>query len=122
MATLFPHDPAAETGPVPSGFNSGAFLFAPVFFLWYRRAGLALLGFALNAAPLFLLGGPCGVLLAPPLSLALGVYAGFHANEVAWETQRFATYDELRSSMFRWNLAGAVAVVLFVIWVVMKSP
>jgi hypothetical protein len=118
MAMLFQNDPAAESGPVPSGFNTGAFLFAPLFLLWYRRFGAALLLIAINVVSSFMLRGACVTLLLP-LSAFAGVYVGIHANEIAWETQRFQSYAELQRSMFGWKIVGLASLALLTIRVVM---
>ena len=111
---LFQTDHAAEAGPVPSGFNWGAFLFTPLFLLWYGRIGTAL--FLVGASLISSLDrGGCLILLTMLVSLVVAVYFGFNANEVAWSTQRFETYTELRKSMLGWNIAGVVLVALFVI-------
>jgi hypothetical protein len=118
IRVLFPGDPVAEVDPVPSGFNWGAFLFAPLFLLWYQRAGTALLLFGVGAIAPHVLGDACAFTLMLPVSISVGMHFGRHANEVAWETERFDTYAELQSSMRRWNIAGLVALGLLGIRVV----
>jgi len=112
---LFPTDPAAETGPVPRGFNWGAFLLTPLFLLWYGRIGMALALFAVSLISSLMYRGACLIVLALPVALVAGLYFGIHANEVAWETQRFENYTALKKSMLRWNIAGVLLVVLLVI-------
>jgi hypothetical protein len=118
MTTLFPTDPAAEVGPVPSGFNWGAFLFAPLFLLWYGRFGTALIVIGLNLVLSLPLRSPCALLIAFPVALSISFHTGRRANEVAWETDRFDTYAAMQRSMLRWNIAGVLAVGLLVIYAV----
>lgn len=113
-----PTEPQAELGPVPSGFNWGAFLFTPVFLVCYGRAGT---GCLLYIAPVIamLLFGLASYLLVVPVSILVGLYFGLNANEVAWATERFVTYAELKRSMLRWNIAAALAIGLVVIVIMM---
>ena len=111
---------ASETGPVPTGFNWGAFLFTGIFLLCNRRIGTALLlmlGFGLLNA---LLGGGDGAGVAIGLiSLVVSLYYGFAAKQIAWETGRYKSYAELQKSMRHWNIGAlsvmGVAVVLIVL-------
>jgi hypothetical protein len=105
--SIFGEEVAGE-GPAPTGFNWGAFLFSGVFLLGYGRVVpfvmLLLSGFLLPR-----LGGP-GVFIATVLNLGISIYCGVNGNEIAWETGRFATHQELQRSMHRWNIAALVVV------------
>src|SRR5207247_1210801 len=97
-----------ERGPVPSGFNWGAFLFTGIFLLFNRRVGTALL-LMVGGAVVGGVMGDAGQFLVGIISLVVSLYFGFTAKEIAWATGRYATYAELDRSMRRWNI-GALAV------------
>jgi hypothetical protein len=111
---------SATTGPVPSGFNWGAFLFTGIFLFFNRRVGTALLlivgGAILSAAM-----GDAGQLLLGVISMVVSLYFGFAAKQIAWETGRYATYKELEKSMRRWNIGALVATGALVVLVVLVS-
>lgn len=117
----FPTDGAAEGGPVPSGFNWGAFLLTPLFLLFYGRVGMALFLVGVGLISSLMFGGACLIIIALPVALIVGLYFGIRANEVAWATQRFETHAALKRSMFRWNIAGALAVALLATLVVSNN-
>lgn len=118
--TLFPADPNAEVGPVPRGFNWGAFLFTPLFLLWYGRIGPAILLFGVSLISSLMYRGACLILIGVPVALVAGLVVAIKANQIAWETQRFQNYAELQKSMLGWNIAGVIAVALFVAGALMK--
>jgi hypothetical protein len=64
--------------------------------------------------------GPPRVARVLPVAVVAALYFGLNANEVAWATERFQTYAELRRSMFRWNVAAALAICLAII-VILKD-
>lgn len=114
--SIFHSEVTPEMGPVPSGFNWGAFLFPAIFLIFNRRVGTVLSlmfgGGILGAA----LGDAGGFVLAL-VSLGLSLYCGFSAKEIAWDTGRYTTYAALEKSMRRWNVAagtfGVIVVALF---------
>jgi hypothetical protein len=114
-----PTEPEAELGPVPSGFNLGAFLFTPLFLICYGRAGTGCLLYIIPVISLILFGLNSLFVLVLPVAILAALYFGLNANEVAWATERFKTYAELRKSMLGWNIAGALAICLVVIAKVM---
>jgi hypothetical protein len=95
-----------ELGPVPSGFNWGAFLFSGLFLLSNHRAGT----FFLLILGSFLCGlmGEAGGIIAMLVGLIVALYCGFGAKQIAWETGRYTTYMDLERSMRRWNIAALV--------------
>jgi hypothetical protein len=55
------------------------------------------------------LGGP-GVFFATILNLGISIYSGANGNQIAWETRRFTTYEQLQRSMRRWNIVALIGV------------
>jgi hypothetical protein len=106
-------DAMQELGPVPNGFNWGAFLFTGIFLLFNRRVGTALLLFFGGAFLGAVLGDASGLVLGAA-SLLISLYFGFAAKQIAWETRRYASYAQLDKSMRRWNVAAVVFGVLLV--------
>jgi hypothetical protein len=99
-----------ELGPVPTGFNWGAFVFSGVFLLAYQRVGTFFLLVLIHILLRFL--GTVGVLVSLFFGLVTSIYFGVEAKQIAWDTDRFKTYAELERSMRRWNIAALVFVVL----------
>lgn len=81
------------------GFNGGAFLLSWVWALNHRYY-LGLLA------------------LIPCLGLAMQIYLGIKGNEIAWESGRFSTVDDMRacqSIWLKWGLGILVAYIILVI-------
>lgn len=99
-------------GPAPTGFNLGAFVLPGLFLLVYGRIG----AFILLVASGILLGllGAGGVLLGLIVTLGVAIYCGSNAKEIAWQTGRFATHDDLERSMRRWNIAALIVIVMLI--------
>lgn len=108
----FDEEASAELGPVPEGFNFGAFVFSGVFLLGYGRVGMFFLWLVVGG--LLNLLGFFGALIASFLGLVFSIYCGFEAKQIAWDSDRFTTYAELDRSMRRWNIAALLFVVLLV--------
>jgi hypothetical protein len=117
--SIFHGEASPELGPVPSGFNWGAFLFSSVFLLANRRAGT----FFLLLLGSFFLGmlGEAGGVISMIVGLVVSLYCGFGAKEIAWETGRHATYADLERSMRRWNIAALVFAGILVVLFLLAS-
>jgi hypothetical protein len=111
---------AEEAGPVPSGFNWGAFLFTGIFLLFNRRIGTAILLGLGGAVASGLLGDSGGAVLGI-CSLLISLYYGFAAKQIAWETGRYETYAELERSMRKWNVGAFIVLGVLVVLVVLAS-
>lgn len=110
----------AEAGPVPSGFNWGAFLFTSIFLLFNGRIGTALLlifggGFVSGVL------GEGGAVIVGIGSFLISLYFGFTAKEIAWETGRHATYADLERSMRRWNIGALTIMGLLIVLILLVA-
>ena len=110
---------APEVGPVPAGFNWGAFMFPAIFLFANGRVGTAIL--------LMIGGGVLGVItdgndvILGIASLIVSLFCGSVANQLAWETGRYRTYDELNRSRRRWNIAALVTVGIVVLLILLAA-
>ena len=97
----------------------GAFVLPGVFLLVYGGIG----AFVLLVASGILLGllGAGGVLLGLIVSLDAAIYCGSNAKEIAWETGRFATHEDLERSMRRWNIAALVVICMLTALLLLRA-
>ena len=105
-----------DRGPVPGGFNWGAFVFPIIFLLCNRRVGTAVGLIALSVVISSL--GDGGEIFSAILSFGVSLYFGATAKEIAWATGRYASYEELARSTRRWNIAALIVVAALVLVVV----
>lgn len=73
-------------------FNWGAFALTPIF------------GFATKS-------WLCLLSLIPPLTLPMGILAGFYAPKWAYESGYFSTVEEFNAVMDTWNRAGKYMII-----------
>ena len=93
-------------------FNWGAFALTFIWLLFHRRAGTSLiLVVLLNLFFGFAFGSSRGAgffltyaLIVYPIRL----YFGFVADEIAWETNRYTSFQQLKQKQKGWILAGKI--------------
>jgi len=88
-------------------FSWGAFMLGPIWGFWFGVPWL----FAVNLAVAIVIPSP----LAIYLSLAFGIYCGVMGYRWAAASGRFASNEELRETMEKWDRAAIGVIVCFLL-------
>jgi hypothetical protein len=96
----------------PKQFNWGAFALTPIWLLFHKRIGtvliLILLTLVLIAATFRSEPGVVMLKFYSIMIYIIRLYFGYVGDEIAWETKRYSSFEQLKEKQKGWILAGKI--------------